>query len=70
MTNTKHHKGNNLMPGDISSAGNIKMSQGKVPLNVLALDSGSLVNILIKDGYITNMKTAKKHVTIHYRGKS
>lgn len=70
ITNTGHHEGNNLMPSRIPWAGNIKMSQGKVPLNVLAMDSGASVNILINDGYITNMKKAREPVTIHCSRKS
>lgn len=70
MTSFDHRKGNDLMPGGISQGGNIKISRGKVPWNVLALDSGASVNILINGDYITNMKEAERPITIHCGGKS
>ena len=69
-TKTGHSRGNNLMLNNIASGRNVKMSRGKVPLNVLALDSGASVSILINSDYITNMKQADKPITIHCSGKS
>mgnify|MGYP003334727327 CR=1 FL=1 len=69
-TKTRNPRGSDLMPSNGASGRNVKMSRGKVPLNVLALDSGASVSILINSDYITNMKQADKPITIQCGGKS